>query len=248
MDQSFPLIGLTGEFQRLTTALRKREPLLILGPAGSGKSALIAAVLANLPRPHGIISIQHSSNLHHLLIDLARSLISTGHGAFRKLAHPGNDAEKWLAQQTSVHLKGILWTSLEAEPRVIVLDGVAGAGFPMYRFLQRLNFAKGMALLASARDPVSLGALSRLFWDPRNTIHLRPLNQVDANPLFDLAVTRFGISHLEIEEFRGQALNAAKGNPGQLTEMCKLASNPMYITGKYIKFAPLRIDVLMKFL
>jgi hypothetical protein len=248
MDQTFPLIGLASEYQRLTTALLKRTPLLILGPGGSGKSALIAAVLANLPTPHEVISIRHSSSLHHLLIDLARSLIRTRHDTFRKLARPGSDTEKWLSQQTSVHLKGILWTSLEAEPRVIVLDGIMGGGFPMYRFLQRLYFVKRMALLASARDPVALGTLGRLFWDPRNTIHLHPLNTVDANHLFDLAVAAFGLSHLNVEEFRGKVLEAAKGNPGQLLEMCKLACDPMYISGKHIKFAPLRIDVLMKFL
>jgi AAA ATPase domain len=248
MDHTFPLVGLESEYNRLTTALRKRRPLLILGPAGSGKSALITTALANLPRAHGIISIQHSSSLHHLLMDLARSLLSTGHGTFRKLARPGKDAEKWLSQQTSVHLKGILWTSLEAEPRVIVLDGVTTAGFPMYRFFQRLYFAKGTALVASARDPRSLGTLGRLFWDPRNTIHLHPLDEVDADHLFDLAIARFGLSHLDIDEFRVRALEAAKGNRGQLIEMCKLASNPMYVSGKHIKFAPLRIDALMKFI
>jgi energy-coupling factor transporter ATP-binding protein EcfA2 len=248
MDQMFPLVGLESEYNRLTSALQKRQPLLILGPAGSGKSALIATALANLPKALGIISIQHFSDLHHVLIDLARFLLSTGHGTFRKLARPGNDAEKWLSQQTSLHLKGILWTSLEAEPRVIVLDGVASGGFPMYRFFQRLYFAKGTALVASARDPVSLGALGRLFWDPRNTIHLHPLNEVDANHLFELAVARFDLGHLDVEEFRGRALEAAKGNPGQLIEMCKLASNPMYVSGKHIKFAPLRIDALMKFI
>jgi hypothetical protein len=248
MPSSFPLIGLATEYQRLMTSLRKRQPLLILGPGGSGKSALIAAVLMDLPRPNGVISIQHASNLHHLLVDLARSLIKIDHGPFRKLAKPGSDPERWLSRQTSVHLKGILWTAFEAEPHPIVLDGVASAGFPMYRFLQRLYFAKGMALLAAARDPIALGALTRIFWDPRNTVHLRPLNDADANHLFDLAVSHFNIGNLEIEEFRGKVLDAAKGNPGQLIEMCRLASNPMYVTGTHIKFAPLRIDVLMKFL
>jgi hypothetical protein len=241
-------MGLAGEYHRLTSALRKRHPLLILGPAGSGKSALINTVLANLPAPHEVISIQPASNLHHLLIDLARALLSSGHRAFRKLAATGSDVEKWLSQQTSVHLRGILWTSLEAEPRVIILDGVVTAGFPLYRFLQRLYFIKGMTLIASTRDSLSLGALARLFWDPRNTIHLHPLSDADANRLFDLAIARFSLSHLDIEEFRHRALQAAKGNPGQLIEMCRFASNPMYVSGTHIKFAPLRIDVLMKFL
>ncbi len=248
MGRSFPLIGRANEYERVVAGLRRREPLLILGPAGSGKSKLLASALATLPKSEGIVLLQYSSVLHNLLIDLARALLEGGHGALRKRAHPSTDDEKWLSEQTSIHLKGILWASLDAEPRVIVLDGIEGAGFPTYRFLQRLYFVKGMALLASARDPAALGTLARLFWDPRNAIHLHPLKEGEANRIFDLAVARFGISHLDIEEFRLKVIEAANGNPGQIIEMCRLASNPIYVSGRHIKFAPLRIDVLMKFL
>jgi NB-ARC domain len=248
MSSPFPLIGLAHEYHRLVTSLNKRQPLLILGPGGSGKTALIAAALKDLPRSDEVISIRHLSSLHDLLVDLARSLIKIEHGPFRKLAKPSGDPERWLAQQTSVHLKGVLWSALEAKPHIIILDGVTTAGFPMYRFLQRLYFTKGMALLAAARDAIALGALARLFWDPRNSIHLRPLNDAEANHMFNLAVIHFNIGNLDVEDFRAKVLGAAKGNPGQLIEMCRLASNPMYVTGTHIKFAPLRIDVLMKFL
>lgn len=209
---------------------------------------MISAVLNDLPRRSDVIAIKHSPNLHDLLTDLARSLIKINHLPFRNVAKPGGDSERWLREQTSVHLRGVLWKAFEGEPRTIILDGVTHASFPMYRFLQRLYFIKGMALLATARDPVALGELARLFWDPRNTVHLRPLKQEDANHVFELAVKHFNIGKLDIEEFRGKVLEAAKGNPGQLIEMCRLASNPMYVTGTHIKFAPLRIDVLMKFL
>jgi hypothetical protein len=222
--------------------------LLILGSAGSGKSALIAHAVVGLEPHQNIITIPYSANLHHLLIDLSRALIRTDHSAFLKLARFGDDREKWLSQQTSVHLRGLLWTALEAEPRVIALDGVSAAGFPTYRFLQRLSFAKGVGLIASARDPTSLGTLSRLFWDPRNTMHIPPLNESDAKQLFDMAIRHFDLNHLEIEDFRERAINAAHGNPGQLIEMCKLATNPMYVSGAHIKFAPLRIDTLIRFL
>lgn len=248
MSSSFPLIGRATEYQRLLSSLKKRQPLLILGPGGSGKSALISAVLKDLPQPAGIIAIRHSPNLHDLLTDLARALIRTNHAAFRNGARPSGDPERWLRQQTSVHLKGVLWKAFEGEPRIVIFDGVTDASFPMYRFLQRLYFTKGMALLATARDPIALGELARLFWDPRNTVHLRPLKDEEAKQLFDLAVICFNIGHLDIEEFRGKVLHAAEGNPGQIIEMCRFASNPIYVTGTHIKFAPLRIDVLMRFL
>lgn len=248
MPSSFLLIGFASEYQRLLTALKKRQPLLILGPGGSGKSALVSAVLSDLQAPPGVIALRYTPTLHDLLTDLGRTLIKINHAPFREGLKLRGDPERWLRQQTSSHLKGVLWKAFEGEPRTIILDGVRDASFPMYRFLQRLYFTKGMALLATARDPVALGELARLFWDPRNTVHLRPLKEDDANQLFDLAVKCFAIGHLDIAEFRGRALDAAEGNPGQIVEMCRLASNPMYVSGTHIKFAPLRIDVLMKFL
>ena len=248
VEPSFPLIGLAGELQRLSNAIGERKPLLILGPGGSGKSKLISTLLDCMPASEGIISIPYAPVLHHLLVDLARALLEANHKAFEIRAKPDVTAEPWLLRQTSSHLKGLLWEALEAEPRPILLDGVVGATFPAYRFLQRLYHVQGLSLIVSARDPVSLAALARLFWDPRNTIHLRPLNGEESNRLFRLAVDRFGIGHLNVEDFRRKALAAAMGNPGQILEMCRLAANPIYVSGGHIKFAPLRIDALMRFL
>jgi GTPase SAR1 family protein len=248
MSSTIPLIGFATEYQRLLTALKKKQPLLILGPGGSGKTTLISAVLKDLQQPASVIAIRYLPTLHDFLIDLGRTLTKINPKTFPEAVKLRVDPERWLRQQTSSHLKGVLWKAFEAEPRTIILDGVRDASFPMYRFLQRLHFTKGMTLLATARDPVALGELSRLFWDPRNTVHLRPLKDEDANQLFELAVKFFDIGNLDIEEFRGKVLDAAEGNPGQIIEMCRLAANPMYVTGTHIKFAPLRIDVLMKFL
>ncbi len=36
--------------------------------------------------------------------------------------------------------------------------------------------------------------------------------------------------------------------PFRPVEMCRMASNPVYLSGKHIKFAPLRIDALVRFI
>ena len=248
MGDPFPLIGRSNELERLTGALRRREPLLIVGPGGSGKTALIRAAMDNRASSGDIVYVRFSANLHHLLVDLARCLLRTGHKSFRKIARLSEETEKWLSHQTSIHLKGLIWTALEAEPRIIILDGIDGASFPMYRFLQRLYFAPGMAVFAASKDLRALGALGRLFWDPRRELQLGPLHNVEAERLFNLAVDEFGLGHLNVEEFKGNVLESAHGNPGQIIEMCRLASNPMYVSGKHIKFALLRIDAVMRFL
>ena len=239
---NFPLIGRTSEIANLRNSLKKRESLLVLGAAGSGKTALVRAIA------DGVIYLRYPATLHQLLVDLAAALLRSGHGGLRKLARTAGDPDAWLARQTSVHLKGVLWTSLEADPRAIVLDGIDRAGFRTYRFLQRLYFAEGMCLVATARDAISLGALGRLFWDPRATLHLGPLNHADSMALFDSAAEQCGLRDLDVQEFQDKVLESAKGNPGQIIEMCRMASNPMYVSGRHIKFAPLRIDVLARFL
>ena len=123
------------------------------------------------------------------MIDLAGALIEIGH---RRLARPGIDPDTWLS------------------PRIIILDGIDRASFPMYRFLQRLYFSGGTALLATARDAISLGVPGRLFWDPRAILHLGPLHQADATHLFDLAADHYRLRDLDLRDFRDKVLESAE--------------------------------------
>ena len=247
-EVTLPLVGLRNECGRLVDALNKREPLLLLGPRGCGKTTVLrSAILASSLRDE-VIYIRYSSGLHEFLGSLAFALVQGGHRYIQRALKNNPDSKKWLAQQTSVHLRGLLWNALETEPRTIVLDGVNGASNPMFRFVQRLYFAPGVTMYAAARDSVALGALSRLFWHPQKVIHFKPLSHGEAVELFDVAADAYRLRELDIGEFRGKVLDSAQGNPGQIVEMCRLAADPQYVTGRYIKFAPLRIDAMMKFL
>jgi hypothetical protein len=225
-----PFVNRAKEVERLRPALRSGDPLLLLGPQGSGKTRLVQEALSGNRQ---VLYLAWEPTLHGLLIAMARALLDL--------------PEAWLKAQTSVHLKGVLWNALERSPVPMVLDGIAGAGFPTYRFLQRIYYTPGMALFAASRDVLSLGALARLFWNPEKTLHIPPLQERDAEQLFESAADHFKLRHLALDEFRDKVLESARGNPGQIIEMCRLAAQPQYHAGRYIKFAPLRIDTVTKF-
>ena len=246
MDARLPLIGLVRERQALLDAVKQRQSLLLLGPGGSGKTTLVQSVPEPESRDEALLHISQFESPHDLLIMIARALFRTGHRLFRHKASAGPDWERWLSSQTSVHLRGLLRTSLEAEPRVLILDGVNRAGHQTYRFLQRLYFAPGIAMIATARDHLHLGDLGRLFWDPRKTLHVQPLSNGEALQLFETAADHFGLRRLHLDEFREKVLECAEGNPGDIIEMCRLAAHPQYVSGRYIKFALIRIDAVMK--
>ncbi len=244
MGRELPFIGMVREMQRLRAAFSASDPLLLLGPQGSGKTTLIQKALSSNTR---VLYIAWVPNLHGLLAAMARALVATRHAGFVSRAKPGADLEAWLAVQTSVHLKGLIWTAVETSPLPMILDGITGAGFPTYRFLQRIYHTPGMALFAASRDGLSLGALARLFWNPAKALNVPPLHEREAEELFDAAADHFTLRNLDLDEFREKVLESARGNPGQIVEMCRLATQAQYHAGRYIKFAPLRIDTVMKF-
>lgn len=242
-----PLIGLNSERRRVEAALLKHESLLLMGPRGCGKTRLLHEVIRSLPSAPEVVYTRCPSMLHDFLIALARSLLNSRHRGLTRMMASGANPDGWLAQQSSVHLKGMLWNALEAEPRTLVLDDIEGAGARTFRFLQRLYYARGMAMIAASRDLRALGDLGRLFWDPRRVVQFQPLADRESLEVFELAVNRFDLQKLDLEEFRDKVLGCARGNAGQIIEMCRLATDPQYISGTHIKFAPLRIDTIIKF-
>jgi energy-coupling factor transporter ATP-binding protein EcfA2 len=240
-----PLVGLLRERLRIEEAAVRGESLLVLGPAGSGKTALVRSIAASI---EGAVYLAYRPVLHDLLASLASALILSRHPRFSGLVNNGQPPEKWARAQTSVHLRGILWSGLEAGPCLLVLDGIEDSSFQAYRFFQRVYHSPGMNMIGVSRDPVRLGELHRLFWDPRRTVQMMPLSDPEASMLFEFAADRFGLREFDLKSFRPRVLESAEGNPGQIVEMCRMARDPRYRSGRHIMFAPLRIDLMVRYL
>ncbi len=240
-----PLIGLVRERKALMAAIRRRKSCLLLGPAGSGKSRLLQSVLDSDAVPDWCAVIPPFETPHQLLVLLARELIRKRHKALLSAAAVSGDWERWLRGQTSVRLRGLLWEALEAEPGTLILDGVQNAGHSTYRFLQRVYFTPGMSVIAVARRHSDLGALAKLFWDPREVIQIGPLSEAEACRLFDAAAVHYDLRLSNFDDFRRRVLESARGHPGEIIAMCRLAADPRYVSRGCAKFTLIRIEMLM---
>jgi hypothetical protein len=152
-----------------------------------------------------------------------------------------------LPKTTSPALKALVQNALCRAPQCVVVEDLHDADPRMYRFLQKLYYIPGVSLIVTATSRADLGFVRKLLWDPREEIFLEPLSRAEAQWLFDEAVRRFGIESLKIDDFGRKVLAAAKGNPGQILAMCRMAAKPEYQRGSQIKFLPLRMDVLSAF-
>jgi len=149
---------------------------------------------------------------------------------------------------TTMSLKPAVLESLKREPRAILLEDMEDADPRMYRFLQAIYHSKGNSLIVTARSRESLGYVRRLLWDPREEIRVQPLKRAEAAGLFDAAVAAHKLESLDLDGFRSQVLRSARGNPGQIVAMCRLAARPEYRLGRRVKFLPLRMDALPAFI
>lgn len=230
LETDLPLIGRDEELARLMAALRARQSRLILGPAGSGKTRLVQEAVRLAGQRH--IWIQHPGVLHALLLELAGRL------------HCRLQRFKTLKRGTSTALKPAILEALRREPQCIIIEDFFHGDPRTYRFLQEAYYISETSLIITATSRNELGFLGKLLWDPREEISLGPLSRNEAKQLFELAVERFELRSLDLEDFRPKALQAARGNPGMIVSMCRLASRSEYQSGRHIKFYPLWIDVL----
>ena len=226
-DLSVPLFGRQDELRTLATALRARTSCLIAGPIGIGKSRLLREALAAAEQP--FVCLERAGVLHQLLTSLAEQL-SCGTGCL-----------------TSISLQARTLNALRTSPRCLILEDVARADPRMYRFLQHVYYLPGACLIVTSESRECLGHLRKLLWDPREQIVLRPLTGRDALSLFEAASANYRLESFDLDAFRCKVLTAARGNPGQILTMCRMAGRPEYQDGRHIKFLPLRMDTLTSF-
>ena len=247
-------VGRALERRKLREAILAHRSLLVCGPPGSGKTALLERTLATLPtavREKCLVSNADGSP-KQIWTSLAGRLaeISDAEVTSRKEREAGLAVpfDRWLQRQTSLRLRGILRRAMRSKPYWVVLEATTQLPAGVYRLLQEWMWSgrTPVILLARGSSENDLGKVSRLFWHPGLRLELGPLQAGDLNALLEECVERFHLQELAGRDFRDFLLEQCAGLPGRIVHLCELASRSVYQCSGRVKLHTLAVDFLMQ--
>lgn len=244
-------VGRQNELARLQTAIQKRESLLIWGDADSGKSALVARAISQIPERIAKRCICATGNgspqeiLRSIVLEMGEDPLfrskfraDTGHGA--SFSH-------WVREQTSLRLRGLLYRAAGAGEYWIFLEDLAPMTHILARIVKELIWNQRTPVYAIARGWTyqELGLGAQLYWYDQLRLHVGSLSPATAKELLEWSIQRFALSRFDLEGFREDILEFSGMLPGAIVQMCAAAADRRYHFEDRIKTKLLHVDYLI---
>ncbi len=248
------LVGRELEMRRLRTALRKRQSQLIWGAADSGKTFLIKKSILELPEHERRRCVYWTgpASRRQLVAHLIRELYLADDPLVRKKVHADgarSDAvSRWVNEQSSLRLRGILFTAAEQGEYRFFIDHLPLATQMMSHFMKEIVYRTKTPIYLTGHgcSQGELGGAWSLYWTDEFRIRLGPLPAGTARELLETCIRTFRLSSLDLEGFREQVLHLSGCLPGGIVKMCELAADPRYRYGDQIKIKLIHVDYLMQ--
>jgi hypothetical protein len=248
-----PLVDRESEALRLHDAILKRESLLLSGPAGIGKTALILKVLSELPSAMARYCFYLSGvdGVQPLLRWLIRRLYESDDATLRRQLHVEgireNTFKHWLKHQPTSRLKGAVYRSMEKGDYWVFLDHLPPLTHAEAKIVRELVWMRKTPVLLLARGPTArdVGHVGNIYWGGRQQLSLDPLPEQAGRELLECCIRKFTLGNLELEDFREEVLRLSGLVPGTIVRMCDLAQAPKYRFGSRLKTKLIHIDCLM---
>lgn len=248
-----PFVDRESEALLLHDAILKRESLLLSGPAGIGKTALILKVLSELPSAMAPYCFYLSGveGVQPLLGWLLQRLYELDDAALRRQLHGEgireNTFKGWLKHQPTGRLKGAVYRSMENGNYWVFLDHLPPLTHAEAKIVRELVWMRRTPVFLLARGPTErdIGHVSNIYWGSRQQVSLDPLPEEAGRELLECCIRKFTLGNLELEDFRKEVLRLSGLLPGTIIRMCHLAQAPKYRFGSRVKTKLIHIDCLM---
>lgn len=248
------LIGRTEELARLRAAILARSSLLVCGRAGAGKTALMEEAISGLPplTRRKCVVCNTSENPRAIWRHLIRSLAERDDPQVMMRVQQecgrADGLDRWLNEQSSLRLRGILRRAMRANEYWVFFDTAAPLPDGVYRLLQEWVWSRRtpVILLGRGSTEQQLGKVARLFWHSGLRLELGAMRPTDLETLLECSIVRLNLTELADSEFRNFLLEHAAGLPGRIVRLCELASQSAYQWHGQIKLHMLAVDFLME--
>ena len=244
-------LGRQSELARLEEAIRKRESLLIWGASNSGKSALVARALSNLPEriTRRCVCARGNGAPQEILREIAQGFVEDPlfRSKFRADTGFGASFSHWVKAQTSLRLRGLLYRAAGAGKYWIFLEVLVPMTHMLARIIKELMLNQETPIYAVAQGWTysELGHGAQLYWNERLRLHVDGLTLPVAKELLEMCIRRFGLERFDLEGFREDILEFSALLPGAIVQMCAAAAGAHYHYEGRIKTKLLHVDYLI---
>jgi hypothetical protein len=227
-SEELPLFGRDKLLQEIQQRLQDGHKVLLAGPAGIGKSALIRALVASgLDRclDRTLVSCAHSTGVR-AIVDAAEA-----GGAADLVAEGNSEADAGtVAPRRPGRPKGglrdrrsSLYRRVQQGRWHFILDHLSSWD-PGIRHLLEFLFDYDVLVLGAARSTqaADLGNVAKTLWR-WDSIKVPPLGRSACQQLLESLTRCWPLDASRLQQFRRQLLRLAEGNPGAIVAICRRA-------------------------